>query len=166
MKVQPAVAAETKKMALGVGVMTALMVAVFLILGKFDYTVLLGAVLGAGAAVGNFFLMALTVQKVTDDMPVLPPREAPEKDENGEEAEETEETEETEEKEQPLSDEARQAGKKMQLSYTLRMFLIAGIAALAITVPVFNPWAALIPLLFPRIVIAIRSLLENKQKEA
>lgn len=157
MKVQPAVAAETKKMALGVGVMTALMVAVFLILGKFDYTVLLGAVLGAGAAVGNFFLMALTVQKVTDDMPVLPPREAPEEDENDEE---------TEEKEQPLSDEARQAGKKMQLSYTLRMFLIAGIAALAITVPVFNPWAALIPLLFPRIVIAIRSLLENKQKEA
>lgn len=157
MKVQPAVAAETKKMALGVGVMTALMVAVFLILGKFDYTVLLGAVLGAGAAVGNFFLMALTVQKVTDDMPVLPPREAPEENENDEE---------TEEKEQTLSDEARQAGKKMQLSYTLRMFLIAGIAALAITVPVFNPWAALIPLLFPRIVIAIRSLLENKQKEA
>ena len=44
----------------------------------------------------------------------------------------SEEDENGEEKEQPLSDEAKQAGKKMQLSYTLRMFLIAGIAALAV----------------------------------
>ena len=143
-------------MALGVGVLSALMVAVFLIAGKFDHTVLLGAALGTLAAVGNFFLMAMTVQKVTDEMPVLPPREEPE----------GEREEEAEEKEQPLSDEARQAGKKMQLSYTLRMFLIAGIAALAIVSPIFDPWAALIPLLFPRIVIAVRSLLGNKQKEA
>ena len=156
MKVQPAVAAETKKMALGVGVMTALMVAVFLIAGSFDYTVLLGALLGMLAAVGNFFLMAMTVQKVTDDMPVLPPKEEKENLDG----------EETEEKDEPLSDEARQAGKKMQLSYTLRMLLIAGVAALAISVPIFNAWAALIPLLFPRIVIAVRTLLENKQKEA
>ena len=75
MKVQPAVQAETKKMALGVGVLTVLMIAVFLIIRKFDYTVALGAALGYAAAVGNFFLMALTVQKVTGDMPVLPKQE-------------------------------------------------------------------------------------------
>ena len=154
MKVQPAVQAETKKMALGVGVLTVLMIAVFLIIRKFDYTVLLGAVLGYAAAVGNFFLMGLTVQKVTGDMPVLPKQE--------EEAEETEE----EEKEQPLSDEAKQAGKKMQLSFLLRLLMLGGVAALAVTSPVFHPWASLLPMLFPRIVIALRSLFDNKQKEA
>jgi len=154
MKVQPAVQAETKKMALGVGVLTVLMIAVFLIVRKFDYTVLLGAVLGYAAAVGNFFLMALTVQKVTGDMPVLPKREA-----------ETEEAED-EEKEQPLSDEARQAGKKMQLSFLLRLLMLGGVAALAVTSPVFHPWASLLPMLFPRVVIALRSLFDTKQKEA
>ena len=154
MKVQPAVQAETKKMALGVGVLTILMIAVFLIIRQFDYTVLLGAGLGFAAAVGNFFLMALTVQKVTGSMPVLPKKE-----------EENEETEE-EEKEQPLSDEAKQAGKQMQLSFLLRMLMLGGVAALAVTAPIFHPWAALLPMLFPRIVIALRSLFENKQKEA
>ena len=154
MKVQPAVQAETKKMALGVGVLTVLMIAVFLIIRQFDYTVLLGAILGYAAAVGNFFLMALTVQKVTGDMPVLPKREA-----------ETEEAED-EEKEQPLSDEARQAGKKMQLSFLLRLLMLGGVAALAVTSPVFHPWASLLPMLFPRVVIALRSLFDTKQKEA
>ena len=156
MTVQPAVKAETKKMALGVGVLSLLMIAVFLVLGKFDYTVLLGAILGCGAAIGNFFLMALTVQKVTDDMPVLPQKEP---------AEEPEGNDEEEEKEEPLSDEAKQMGKKMQLSYTLRMLLLAGIAALAISLPIFHSWASLIPLLFPRIVIMLRGLIEKNQKE-
>ena len=154
MKVQPAVQAETKKMALGVGVLTVLMIAVFLVIRQFDYTVLLGAILGCAAAVGNFFLMALTVQKVTGDMPVLPKQE--------EEAEETEE----EEKEQPLSDEAKQAGKKMQLSFLLRLLMLGGVAALAVTAPIFHPWASLLPMLFPRVVIALRSLFDTKQKEA
>lgn len=152
MKVQPAVQAETKKMALGVGVLTLLMIAVFLIIRQFDYTVLLGAILGFAAAVGNFFLMALTVQKVTGDMPVLPKQD-------------DEETEDKE-KEQPLSDEAKQAGKQMQLSFLLRMLMLGGVAALAVTSPIFHPWAALLPMLFPRVVIALRSLLDNKQKEA
>ena len=157
MTVQPAVKAETKKMALGVSVLSLLMIAVFLVIGQFDYTVLLGALLGSAAAIGNFFLMALTVQKVTDDMPVLPPRE---------EEENSDEDGEAEEKERPLSDEAKQMGKKMQLSYTLRMLLLAGIAALAISLPIFHSWAALIPMLFPRIVIALEGLFNKNQKEA
>ncbi len=142
-------------MTAGVGVLTVLMIAVFLIIRQFDYTVLLGAILGFAAAVGNFFLMALTVQKVTDGMPQLPKRE-----------EETQSEETETETEQPLSDEARQAGKQMQLSFLLRMLMLGAVAVLAITAPVFHPWAALLPMLFPRIVIALRSLFETKQKEA
>lgn len=40
-----------------------LMQAVFLIIGKWDYTVVLGNLLGAAAAIGNFFFMALAVAK-------------------------------------------------------------------------------------------------------
>ncbi len=158
MKLQPAVKAETRKMALGVGILTVLMIAAFLVSRSFDLTVLLGALLGCGAAIGNFFLMALTVQKITEDMPVLPPREEPEET-DGEE-------DETEKKEEPLSDEAKQGGKRMQLSYTLRMLMMAGVAALGVWLPIFHPVAVLVPMLFPRIVIALRGMLEKKQKEA
>ena len=39
-----------------------LMQAVFLILGKWDYTVLLGNLLGLIASVGNFLLLGITIQ--------------------------------------------------------------------------------------------------------
>lgn len=156
MKVQPAVKAETRKIAIGVCLLTVLMAAVFLILHQFDYTVLLGAILGSAAAIGNFFLMALTVQKVTEEMPALPKEEAAEI--GGEE--------EAEKKEAPLSPEARQAGRKMQASYLLRMLMLLGIAAAGVAIPAFHPWATLIPMLFPRIVIALMSFLGKNQKEA
>lgn len=54
---------ETLYIAAAVGVMSMLMQAIFLIVRHWDYTVLLGNVLSAAAAVGNFFLMGITVQK-------------------------------------------------------------------------------------------------------
>lgn len=62
-KVDPVVMKETRFIALIVLILSALMQAVFLIIGKWDYTVLLGNLYGALIAVGNFFLMGLTVQK-------------------------------------------------------------------------------------------------------
>lgn len=62
-KVDAVVMKETKFIALIVLLGSMLMQAVFLIIGKWDYTVLLGNLLGAALAVGNFFLMGLTVQK-------------------------------------------------------------------------------------------------------
>ena len=63
-KVDPAVRTETQFIAGVVLVLSALMQIVFVVLGEWDYTVLLGNLLGAALAVGNFFLMGLTVQKV------------------------------------------------------------------------------------------------------
>ena len=155
MKIEPAVQAETKKIAVGTAILTVLMIAVFLALRQFDWRVLTGAVLGYLATVGNFFAMAMTVQGVTNSMPVLPRQEQ-------------EETEETDEKKNaPLSDEAKQAGKKMQASFVLRMLLIGAIAAIAVTqTQLFNPWAALLPLLFPNILITLRRFTGFDQKEA
>jgi hypothetical protein len=60
--VDPAVKRETRYIALWVSVFSAVMQAVFLILNKWDYTVLLGNTLSGVAAVANFFLMGLAVQ--------------------------------------------------------------------------------------------------------
>ena len=54
---------ESVYIAAFVGVLSVLMQAVFLVAGHWDYTVLCGNLLSAAAAVGNFFLMGLTVQK-------------------------------------------------------------------------------------------------------
>ena len=159
MKIEPAVQAETKKIAIGTAILTVLMIAVFLVLRQFDWRVLTGAALGYLATVGNFFAMAMTVQGVTNSMPVLPRQE---QDENGEADEQAEEK-----KNAPLSDEAKQAGKKMQASFVIRMLLIGAIAAVAVTqTQIFNPWAALLPLLFPNILITLRRFTGNDQKEA
>ena len=62
-KVDPVVMKETRYIAITVLILSALMQAVFLIIGQWNYTGLLGNLYGAVIAVGNFFLMGLTVQK-------------------------------------------------------------------------------------------------------
>ncbi len=66
-KVQPAVKKETANIAIGTLSLSAIMLVVFLILKKLDYTVILGTLLGSGWAILNFFLMGLTIQKATAD---------------------------------------------------------------------------------------------------
>ncbi len=61
-KIDSTVLKETAYVALVTLILSVLMQSVFLIAGKWDYTVLLGNLLGGLAAVGNFFIMGLTVQ--------------------------------------------------------------------------------------------------------
>ncbi|MBQ4055157.1 MAG: hypothetical protein IJD17_05540 [Clostridia bacterium] len=62
-KIDSTVIKETKYIALWVLILSALMQAVFLVIGRWDYSVLFGNLLGAIASVLNFFLMGITVQK-------------------------------------------------------------------------------------------------------
>lgn len=71
MKLQDAVKKETGILALGTGIGVVIMFVVFFCLhmafptwAPFDITVILGGVCGFFVAVGNFFWMAVTVQKV------------------------------------------------------------------------------------------------------
>lgn len=61
-KIDTVVIAETCFIAVWSLIFSAIMQAVFLIAGKWDYTVLTGNILSYIAVVANFFLMALTVQ--------------------------------------------------------------------------------------------------------
>ena len=62
-KVDPTVKKETLYIAAWEVVLCVLMNAVFLILSRWDLTVLLGTLLGAFVAVLNFFLLGLSLQK-------------------------------------------------------------------------------------------------------
>lgn len=53
---------ETKYVSVWVLILSVLMQSVFLVIGKWDYTVLLGNLLSGAFSVLNFFLMGLTVQ--------------------------------------------------------------------------------------------------------
>ena len=63
MKLDKVIKKETAFIALWVIIFSVMTQAVFLIIGKWDYTVLLGNVLSAGAGILNFFLMGISVQK-------------------------------------------------------------------------------------------------------
>ena len=63
MKIDPTVRKETRLIALFTLCLTALMEAVYLIIGRWNMQVLLGGLLGAFFAVLNFFLMGLGIQK-------------------------------------------------------------------------------------------------------
>ena len=66
MKVDTAVIKETKYISTWVFILSLLLQAIFLIIGKWDYTVILGNVLSGFVAILNFFLMGLTVQKAVE----------------------------------------------------------------------------------------------------
>lgn len=61
-KVDPIIKKETKYIALVVLILSALMESVYLIIGLWNYTVLLGNILGAATGILNFFFMCLSLQ--------------------------------------------------------------------------------------------------------
>ena len=128
-KIEPAVKLESKRIALGVLAMSVIMEIVFVVLGRFDYTVLLGNLLGGGWAILNFFLMALAVQKsVKKELP-------------------------------------QEAKLVLQNSYTKRLLFSVAILLIGIKVEYFNWISVVIPLIFPRITIAIIKLPIFQRKE-
>lgn len=62
-KADATVVKETKYITFVVFILSVLMQAVFLILQKWDYTVILGNLLSAGVSVANFYFMGIGVQK-------------------------------------------------------------------------------------------------------
>ena len=57
---------ETGIVALGVAICTAIMVGVYALIGNYDTSVLLGGIVGAVLAIGNFFFMAVGTSLAAD----------------------------------------------------------------------------------------------------
>lgn len=65
-KIAPAVKKETAHIAIGTAVGVGIMLVVFAVLHRFDAGVLVSALIGGALAVTNFFMLGLTVQKISD----------------------------------------------------------------------------------------------------
>lgn len=115
--VDPTVRRETRYIALFTLILSVFMEGVFFLLRAWSYRVLLGNLLGGGAAVLNFFLMGLTVAR-------------------------------------SLSMEESDARKRIRASQGLRLLMEGALAAVGVVL--FDPWATVIPLFFPRIAVMIR----------
>ena len=126
-KLDPAVKKETGYIAFWVILLSVIMEAVFLILRKWDLSVLIGNLGGAIAAVGSFFLLAVTVSKAVS------------------------------------SGKPEDAARRVKASAGLRMIGMGGICALMIGVFHTNVYATVIPLLFPRIGLFFRPMIDKKR---
>lgn len=65
-KFDPAVRAQLLYVAAATLILSVLLQAVFLVIGYWDYTVLLGNLYGMAVAILNFFLLALTVMRAVE----------------------------------------------------------------------------------------------------
>lgn len=127
LKPEKAVIQNTVYIAIWQVILTGLMHAVFLIIGRWGVNVLIGSLIGAFAAVANFFAMAMTVQKA-------------------------------------VTLEPKDAAAKMKLSQTLRF--LALVVAAVIGCLVADPFATVIPLVFPRFAIMLFPLFDKKKGES
>ncbi|MBR3968728.1 MAG: hypothetical protein IKJ93_03980 [Clostridia bacterium] len=126
MKIDKTIIKETKYVASFVVILSVLMQAVFLIIAKWNYTVLLGNIWGAALAVGNFFVMGLFVQKA-------------------------------------VAQDEKDARQTIRASQSIRFAIIFLLAVVGILIFKQTPTrvAILIPLVFPRIAIIIRPLIDK-----
>ena len=120
-KIDSTVLYETRVIAIWTIIFSAVTQAVFLIIGKWDITVLLGNILGDIAIILNFLLMGITVQNA-------------------------------------VKMEEKEAKKLIKSSQGLRTLMLFVFVVIGAALPLFNLWAVVIPLFFPRIAIALRPL--------
>lgn len=128
-KIDRTVIKETVYISAWVLIFSAIMQAVFLIIHKWNYTVLLGNLLSGVAVTLNFFLMGLTVQS-------------------------------------SLGKEEKAAKKAMKLSQAYRYLLLIIILVIGVVFSCFNNWTVFIPVVFPRIAIAMRPIFNKNKKVA
>lgn len=131
-KIDPTIIKETIYVLVWVLGLSVIMQAVFLIIKRWDYTVLTGNVLTGFAVTLNFFLMGLGVQK-------------------------------------SLGKEEKEAKKVIRLSQIYRYLILIVFLVIGVVFKCFNNWTVFIPVIFPRIAIALRPLFKNmkwaKQEE-
>lgn len=128
-KIDPVVLKETTYIAAWTLIFSVLMQAVFLIIGAWDVTVLWGNLLGGGAIVANFFVMAVFVVKA-------------------------------------LEKEEKESKQTLKLSSSMRFLALFLVVLAGVLLPPFHTYAMLIPLLFPRIAIALRPIFMKNQSSA
>ena len=128
-KLDPTVKKETVYAALWVAVLSFIMEAVFLLMKHWAPNVLSGNLIGGAAAVLNYLLLGITVEKA-------------------------------------VTGPADKAALKIRSSMTARLLGQTAVCAAAIGILHTNVYATVLPLLFPRVGIAFRPMIDRKMGTA
>ena len=163
---------EITLLAVGEAIVGAIVTAVFILFGKFNYTVPLGALLGGAVTVFNFVFLSIAVNRAIDDaMKVYEARQA-EKSKAMENAEASGESTVTDssDDEEPYDDEAAKFAREnaakitnaVKLSYIVRTVSVIVTLVVAFITKQFNVLATVIPLLCLRPILTVSELLKRK----
>ena len=171
MKLQPAVKKETAFISIGTAAGTALMLVLFYLLHRlmpesvpFDYRIVLSAVIGCAIAAANFFLMAVTVQRIAElgaaeGASVVVPSEGTPSDGSSSDGEESDDDGSRVVVNPAVSEKSQQL---MKASYRNRTLIQLVWAVLSFVLPFTNGAAGIIPLFIPSLLIKLRGIAGNK----
>jgi len=133
---------ETGRVAAGVFIMAAVMLAVYACLGRLNGGVAMGAFYTGILTVANFFVMGLTVQGIAE--------RAAEKQRDEEE----------------LREFSKQMEARMKLSRNGRMIGLLLLVIVGIKLLGFDPLATILPLAFPTVVIRVLQIIDIKRNSS
>ena len=165
---------EITILAFGELLIGAVISALFLLFGKFNYTVPLGSLLGGAVTLFNFVFLAVAVNRAIDEaMKVYEARQAQKAsmpaDEGANGTENADSGEE--ENDDPYDDEAAKFANEnaakitnaVKLSYLVRTASVVVTLVIAFVTKQFNIIATVIPLLCMRPILTVSELLRNKR---
>ena len=139
---------DTVWLALGEAVVAVLVSLVFLIFGKLNYTVPLGALLGGAVTVVNFLILSVSINRAI----------------NGYITERGDKEMDEEEAEKYAKEHGMAVQNAMTKSYLLRMALMIGALVLAMISGWFSPLATVIPLITYRPILYVTEFIKAKVK--
>ena len=137
---------DTVWLALGEAIVAALISVVYLLIGKFDYTVITGATLGGAVTVINFLILSIGVNRAINQF--VKERGKGEMDE--------------EEADKYAKEHGMAVQNAMMKSYMLRMILMIGSLVLAGISGWFDIIATVIPLLMYRPILYVTEFIKTK----
>ena len=138
---------DTVWLAIGEAIVAALISVVFLLIGKFNYSVVTGAILGGAVTVLNFFILSVGVNRAINQF--VEERGNKEMDE--------------EEADKYAKEHGMAVQNAMMKSYMLRMLLMIGALVLAgVKSGWFDIIATVIPLLMYRPILYVTEFIKTK----
>lgn len=140
---------ETAFILIGELIVSLIVCGVYLIIGKFSYKVITGALLGSAVTVLNFLFLAISTNRAFDK--AMEARGTKEMDD--------------EEAERFTAEHQASLQNAVKLSFTIRTFTMLLALIVAFLLKWFDVIATLVPLLMLRPIITVESLIRQKFKK-
>jgi hypothetical protein len=156
-------------LALGEAITAGLIITAFLVLKKFDYTVVTGAVLGSLVIVLNFVFLCTSVNRAFDktlaDVDVEKLRAAAKAVDNARESgDENAEEENSEALDKITEPNGKRLSNAIRVSYLLRTVTMLAALVVALVTKQFNVIATAIPLFMQRPLLTLAELTKKKKE--